>query len=178
MTLGSKKENGKLIYQFNIEEREFNDMLKNPKNISLNLITGNKDYDVVHFELKIKRAVKSKEEKKKIVKLPKKEKFVKLAELIGQIIIETSDFAILFGFNFSKKDANFIADNIDAKLSKTIIQKTALALQKGFEAGDFEADKDGGLFNSDLIESYGGFIDKDIQRQVNTLAKKHKIQRM
>jgi len=59
MTLGSKKENGKLVYQFNVTEDELNSMLdKSEKETTLNLITGNSEYDIVHFELKVKRAVK------------------------------------------------------------------------------------------------------------------------
>lgn len=60
MTLGATTdENGKKIYQFNVTEEEMNSMLdKSEKETTLNIITGNSEYDAIHFELAVKKAVK------------------------------------------------------------------------------------------------------------------------
>lgn len=66
MTLGATKENGKTVYQFNVTEDEMKSMLdKSEKETTINLITGNSEYDIIHFELVVKRVIKRHPDKKR-----------------------------------------------------------------------------------------------------------------
>jgi hypothetical protein len=59
MTIGSTKdENGKKVYHFNITEEEMQSILENPNSQTINAVAGNSEFDFVHFELKVKKAVK------------------------------------------------------------------------------------------------------------------------
>lgn len=73
------------------------------------------------------------------------QRFIDLAELLIQIMVESCP--------------------TDVKISDKAKKKTARALQNGYERGDYVADETGALYNVWMIDDYGGLIDKEIQAQ-------------
>ena len=55
MIIGSEKQDDKILFSFIISEDEMESMLKGE---SLNKITNNKDFEILHFVLKVKRSKK------------------------------------------------------------------------------------------------------------------------
>jgi hypothetical protein len=74
-------------------------------------------------------------------------RFVNLAELLTQIMVESPE----------------VSSN--AEIPRSTVLRTARALEEGYKNGDFREDEEGRLYNVLMVDNYGGFIDRSLRRQ-------------
>lgn len=93
-------------------------------------------------------------------------RFVDFAELLVEIMVESDTVLKSACLEAGKEmtDVNFGS----LKIPEKIIHKTATAIQKDFEAGILK-ENNGMLYDEYSIDNYGGYIDKEIVKQVKRL---------
>ncbi len=78
-----------------------------------------------------------------------KEVFIKLAELLCQIMVEEDD----------RLDLSF-------KMPQEAIDKTVEALEKSYEEGNLKPNGEGGFYYAGMTADFGGYYEKEIEKFV------------
>lgn len=76
-------------------------------------------------------------------------RFIELAKLINQIMSE-----------------GIYLDCPDFEMPYDVIELTASALEHGYNSGDYTEDENGMLYYSGMVDDYGGFFEKEYEKQL------------
>lgn len=93
-------------------------------------------------------------------------RFVEFAHLLVEIMVESDTVLAAACFEAGKNVKELNLDSL--KIPENIIQKTATVVQKDFESGILKENK-GMLYDEYSIDNYGGYIDREIARQIKRL---------